>query len=286
MIEPVVPWTWWTQRDDHDHDGDGDGDGVVVVADVRSYLDGRSGRAAYDAGHVPGAVFVDLEEVLSGPASPESGRHPLPAPADFAEAMSGLGIGDRDTVLAYDDAGGVMAGRLVWMLRVLGVEAALLDGGLPAYGGPLEQVAPARPRAAFAAAPWPADRLAGLADATDPANVVLDARDGERYRGEVEPVDPQAGHVPGARSVPCRENLDGSGHLLPPEQLRQRFARAGVRDGTPVVAYCGSGVTACHDLLALEVAGFAPGRLYAGSWSQYSSTPGLPVAVGHEDDPR
>ena len=253
--------------------------GDVVLADVRWYLDGRSGRAAYDAGHLPGAVFVDLDRWLAGPASPAEGRHPLPAPEVFAEGMSSLGIGAHDPVVAYDDAGGVVAARLVWLLRAIGCDAGLLDGGLQAYDGPLERRPPVRPRAVFPVRPWPAELLADLADVTAPGAVVLDARDRERYRGEVEPVDPRAGHVPGARNVPCRENLDESGRLLPAEVLRERFAAAGVEPGRPVVSYCGSGVTACHNLLALELAGLGRGRLYPGSWSQYAATD-RPAATG------
>ena len=269
MIAPVVPWDSWQPGADG-----------VVVADLRSSLDVREAREAYDAGHVPGAVHVPLDGVLSGPPSAAAGRHPLPDPADFAAGLSALGIGDDDLVLAYDDAGGVIAARLVWMLRVTGRPAALLDGGLAAYEGPLEQQAPARTPALRTPVPWPADRLAGPDDAADPANVVLDARQAERYRGEVEPIDPRAGHVPGARSVPCRESLDEHGRHLPPERLRQRFLDAGVDEDASVVAYCGSGVTACHDLLTLELAGFPAGRLYPGSWSQWSSDPGRPVAIG------
>ncbi len=251
----------------------------LVLADVRWYLDGRSGRAAYEAGHLPAAVFVDLDRWLAGPASPAAGRHPLPDPEVFAEGMASLGIGANDRVVAYDDAGGVVAARLVWMLRALGCDAALLDGGLQAYDGPLEQAAHSRLRAAFAPRPWPAELLAGLDDLADPGLVLLDARDRERYRGEVEPVDARAGHVPGARSVPCRENLYASGRLLPVEELRRRFTAAGVEPGRPVVAYCGSGVTACADLLALEHAGLGRGRLFPGSWSQYAATE-RPAATG------
>jgi thiosulfate/3-mercaptopyruvate sulfurtransferase len=270
VIAPVVPWS---SLDRADVD--------VVVADVRSYLDGRSGREAYDGGHVPGAVFVPMGEVLSGPPSPQAGRHPLPEPDRFAAGLSALGIGDGSTVLAYDDAGGVMAARLVWLLRVTGREAALLDGGLQAYDGPLEREPARRPPAVLTPVPWPAARLATPEDAADPAQVVLDARDAERFRGEVEPVDPRAGHVPGARNVPCRANLGPDLRVLPADVLRQRYEDAGVRPGTPVVAYCGSGVTACHDLLTLEVAGLGPGRLYPGSWSQYSATD-RPAALGDE----
>jgi len=269
VIPPVVDPAWWDAHRDS-----------VVLADVRWYLDGRSGRAAYDAGHLPGAVFVDLDRWLAAHGAPGAGRHPLPEPEVFAEGMAQLGIGDDDTVLAYDDAGGVIAARLVWMLRVTGHAAALLDGGLTAYEGPLELDTPARPSAQFTARAWPAERLAAIDDAADPGNVVLDARDAARFRGEVEPVDPRPGHIPGARNLACRANLDERGRFLPADTLRERFAEVGVVDGSQVVSYCGSGVTACHNLLALELAGFAPGRLYPGSWSQYSSDADRPVAVG------
>jgi thiosulfate/3-mercaptopyruvate sulfurtransferase len=275
MIAPVVDAAWLREhRDD------------VVLADVRWYLDGRSGRAAYDAGHLPGAVFVDLDRWLAAPPSPAEGRHPLPDPDVFARGMSELGIGDEDTVVAYDDAGGVVAARLVWMLRATGREAALLDGGLTAWEGPLETEARARrPPARVTPVPWPAERLASIDAAADNANVVLDARDRERYLGLHEPVDPRAGHIPGARSLPARENVDAAGRLLPVEELRRRFAAAGVGRSTPVVSYCGSGVNACHTLIALEHAGLGEGRLYPGSWSQWSSDPTRPAATGDEEAP-
>ena len=251
----------------------------AVVADVRHYLDGRSGRAAYDGGHLPGAVFVDMDTVLASPPSAAEGRHPLPDPETFAQGLSAVGIGDDDTVIAYDDAGGVMAARLVWMLRALGHDAALLDGGLLAYDGPLETQPTRRPAATFTPRPWPEDRLADIDDAADTANVVIDARQRERFRGEEEPLDPRAGHIPGARSVPARENVDAHGRFLAPEQLRAKLAEAGVIPGAPVVSYCGSGVTACHNLLAIEHAGLGEGRLYPGSWSQWSHTP-RPAATG------
>jgi thiosulfate/3-mercaptopyruvate sulfurtransferase len=267
VVPPVVDVSWSRTRE-------------VVLADVRWYLDGRSGREAFESGHLPGAVFVDLDQWLAEHGSPGAGRHPLPSPERFAEGMSLLGIGDDDVVVAYDDAGGVVAARLVWMLRVTGHDAAVLDGGLAAWDGPLETTSQPRPPAVFTPRPWPADRLADIDDAGDPANVVIDARDANRFRGEFEPVDPRPGHVPGARNVPCRANLDEQGRLLPAEELRRRFAEAGVTEGSDVVSYCGSGVTACHNLLALEVAGFGPGRLYPGSWSQYSADPDRPAAVG------
>jgi thiosulfate/3-mercaptopyruvate sulfurtransferase len=269
VIPPVVDLSWL-----HAHRPD------VVLADVRWYLDGRSGRAAYDAGHLPGAVFVDLDRWLAAHADPGAGRHPLPEPEVFADGMARLGIGDGDTVVAYDDAGGIIAARLVWMLRATGHEAALLDGGMAEWDGPLEPAAPEPAPAVFTARPWPAERLAGIEDAVDPAAVVLDARDPDRYRGDREPVDPRAGHVPGAVNVPCRANLDSSDRFRPVEELRATFAAAGVTADSDVVSYCGSGVTACHNLIALELAGLPQGRLYPGSWSQYSADPDRPVAVG------
>jgi thiosulfate/3-mercaptopyruvate sulfurtransferase len=269
VIPPVVDLAWCQERPDR-----------TVLADVRWYLDGRSGRASYDAGHLPGAVFVDLDRWLADEGSPQAGRHPLPEPARFAEGMATLGLADDDIVVAYDDAGGVIAARLVWMLRATGHDAALLDGGLGAYDGPLEVAAARRPAAVFTPRPWPAERIADLDAAGDRSHVVLDARNRDRYRGEQDPVDPRPGHVPGAVNVPCRENLDATGRFLPVDELRQRFAEAGVTDRATVVSYCGSGVTACHNLLALELAGYPPGRLYPGSWSQYSHASARPVAVG------
>ena len=271
---PVVDAAWARERGDD-----------VVLADVRWYLDGRSGLQAYRAGHLPGAVFVDLDQWLAAEPGPSTGRHPLPDPQVFATGMASLGIGDDDVVVGYDDVGGVIAARLVWLLRVTGHPAALLDGGMAGYGGPVETGTTVRPAATFTARPWPTDRIADLDDAIDPDAVVLDARDAERYRGDVEPVDPRAGHIPGARSLPCRTNLDAAGRLLPPAELRRRFEAVGAAPGVPVVSYCGSGVTACHNLLALEYAGLGEGRLYPGSWSQYSNDPALPVATGDQPVP-
>ncbi|GGK93120.1 sulfurtransferase [Mangrovihabitans endophyticus] len=249
----------------------------VVYADVRWYLDGRSGRAAYEEGHLPGAVFVDLDAVLARHGAPEEGRHPLPDPETFAAGMAALGIGDDDIVVAYDDGGGVIAARLVWMLRATGHDAALLDGGLLGYAGELVREEPQRPEATFTPRPWPGERLADLDDVTDGSAVVVDARDAGRFRGAVEPVDPRAGHIPGARSLPCRENVGADSRFLPVEQLRERFRAVGAGAGT--ISYCGSGVTACHNLIALEHAGLGVGRLYPGSWSAYSNTD-RPVATG------
>jgi thiosulfate/3-mercaptopyruvate sulfurtransferase len=251
----------------------------VVLADVRWYLDGRSGGAAFEAGHLPGAVFVDLERWLAAPGDADRGRHPLPEPEVFAEGMAWAGIGDDTTVVAYDDAGGVVAARLVWMLRATGHEAALLDGGLAA-GGEARETGPADPpRARFAPRPWPAERLAGIDGLHAAGRVLLDARDRDRYTGASEPVDPRPGHIPGARSVPAREMLGPDGRLRPAGELRARLAAAGVDDGADVVASCGSGVTACHTLLVLEALGRPGARLFPGSYSQWSRSD-RPVETG------
>ncbi|GAB3207337.1 sulfurtransferase [Marinactinospora thermotolerans] len=257
----------------------------VVVADVRWYLDGRSGRDAYLGGHLPGAVFVDVDTDLAAPASPRGGRHPLPSPEAFARALGALGIGDATPVVAYDDAGGSTAARLVWMLRVLGSPAALLNGGVQAWRGPVEKgaVTP-RPRSRTTR-PWPAERLVDtdgvLAEAGSPDRLVLDARARERYTGAAPvPADPRPGHVPGARSAPWQDNLGPDGRFAPVERLRERFAALGAERADTVTAYCGSGVTACHDLLALEHAGFRNTRLYPGSWSAWGADPRLPAETG------
>ena len=269
MIAPVVDIEWLLEHRD-----------AVILADVRWYLDGRSGREGYASGHLPGAVFIDIERWLSGEACDAGGRHPLPEPAVFAEGMSRAGIGDDDLVIAYDDAGGVIAARLVWMLRATGHAAALLDGGLAAWPG-AQDATPATPgHATFTPRDWPAERLASIDDVTSAGVVAVDARPAERYRGGADALDPRSGHIPGARSVPCRENLGADDRFLPTDELRARFAGVGVHNGASVVSYCGSGVTACHNLLALEHAGLGVGRLFPGSWSQWSRDAARPVATG------
>lgn len=264
MLPPVVDATWV-----HEHQ--------PVLADVRFYLDGRSPREAYDAGHLPGAVFVDLATVLAAPASRERGRHPLPSAEVFADGLAAAGIGDGDVVVGYDDAGGMMAARLVWLLRSLGHPAALLDGGLQGWAGQLSQQPTRRESAHFTPKPFPSDLFVDLSrTSASPDDLVIDARPGDRYAGQNETIDARAGHIPGARSLPCRDNLDAELRFLPAETLRARFEAAGVRSGAEVISSCGSGVTACHNLLALEYAGFEPGRLYPGSWSQYAATD-LPI---------
>jgi thiosulfate/3-mercaptopyruvate sulfurtransferase len=193
--------------------------------------------------------------------------------------MGRVGIGDDTTVVAYDDAGGVVAARLVWMLRAIGHDAALLDGGLAA-GGDERETGPVEPEPArFTPRPWPADRLAGIDDLHAAGRVLLDARDRDRYTGATEPVDPRPGHIPGARSLPARAMLGPDGRLRPAEELRSQLAEAGVGDAADVVASCGSGVTACHTLLVLEALGRPPARLFPGSYSQWSGSD-RPVATG------
>lgn len=253
----------------------------VVVADVRFHLDGRSGGAAFEAGRIPGAVYVSLEEVLSAPAGDaRGGRHPLPSPSAFAAGLAAAGIGDGAVVVGCDDQGGVVAARLVWLLRAVGVAAALLDGGVQAWpSGELERgPGTLTAGAAFAPRPWPAAALASIEDAASPgAAVLIDGRDGARFGGGPDPVDPRSGHVPGARNVPARDLLDPDGRLVARAELRERFAAAGVAAGTPVISYCGSGVTACFNLLALEHAGLGAGRLWPGSWSEWSRDPRRPL---------
>ena len=279
---PVVDAAWLARNLEHPD---------LVVADVRWSVGApEAGRAAYESGHIPGAVFVDLDADLSaGAGDGKRGRHPLPASGAFAAAMSGRGIGDDNVVVAYDDAKGSVAARLWWMLDVLGHRAAVLEGGIASWTGPLETEVPDRTAATFSEKPWPSDAVAyadAVAEAVERGVPVIDARAPERFRGEEEPVDPRAGHIPGAVNVAWAGNVDGDGRLDQPAKLLDRFAAAGVPveqndDDRPIV-YCGSGVTACHDVLAMRVAGLPTPRLFVGSWSEWSSDPERPVATGEE----
>ncbi|MCP3855775.1 MAG: sulfurtransferase [Actinomycetia bacterium] len=251
----------------------------LVIADVRWYLDGRDGRAAFEQAHIPGAVWIDLDAWVAAPASPEAGRHPMPTPEVFAYGAGSIGIGDDTTVVAYDDLGGLVAGRLVWMLRILGRRAHLLDGGLQAWPEAPVSGTDSPSARTFTAQPWPSSALADIdevADATRAGTRVIDSRAPERYRGDTEPVDPRAGHIPGAINLPFPENLV-DGRFRSPEELRTRFTDAGI-DGSSIF-YCGSGVSACHNILAAEAAGLDRPRLYPGSWSQWSSDPERPAAT-------
>ncbi|WP_326725073.1 sulfurtransferase [Streptomyces sp. NBC_00243] len=256
-----------------------------AVLDVRWALGDPHGRDHFAAGHIPGAVYVDLDTELAAPPSPEGGRHPLPDLADLQATARQWGVRDGQPVVVYDDLGNTAAARAWWLLRYAGVaEVTLLDGALGAWrsaGLPLESGAPAD------ASPGDVvlrpDRLQtvdvdGAADLAA-TGLLLDARAAERYRGEVEPVDPRAGHIPGAVSAPTGENLAADGTFLPAEVLRKRFADKGADATSRIGVYCGSGVTAAHQIAALAIAGYEA-TLFPGSWSAWSADPARPAATG------
>jgi thiosulfate/3-mercaptopyruvate sulfurtransferase len=256
-----------------------------VLLDVRWALGDDRGHERYLAGHLPGAVYVDLDTELADPPSPKAGRHPLPSLQRLQRAARRWGISNEVPVVAYDDAGGTVAARAWWLLRWAGLaDVRLLDGGLPAWqkaGGALEtgDVVPAPGDVVLAGGGMPvldADEAAALPTAR---GVLLDARAVERYRGDTEPVDPRAGHVPGAVSAPTADNLAPDGTFATAAVLSRRFAERGVHSGTAVGVYCGSGVTAAHEVAALAVAG-VEAALWPGSWSQWSNDPARPVATG------
>jgi thiosulfate/3-mercaptopyruvate sulfurtransferase len=267
-----------------------------VLLDVRWRLGGPPGLDFYRAGHLPGAVFLDLDTDLAAEPGP-AGRHPLPESASFQAAMRRAGVSDERPVVVYDDADATVAARAWWLLRYFGHGACrVLDGGFRAWTAAGGQVA-----TGDGAAPAPGDFTARaghmpVLDAESAAGLarggtLLDARAGERYRGETEPVDPVAGHIPGAISAPTTANVGPDGRFLPAAALRVRFAALGVDEthvaGSPgpaagavaVGAYCGSGVTAAHEVLALEMAGIVA-SLYVGSWSNWVADPARPVATG------
>lgn len=263
------------------------GDPRLVLFDCRfSLADPEAGARAYAAGHLPGALYAHLDAQLSGPITPTSGRHPLPDAAGLAHWLGRCGVGDESQVVVYDDLGGAFAVRLWWLLRWLGHRrVALLDGGLQAWqaaGGALTTEVPAPTPTAFTGQPddnrWMTTDA--LAAALPNGRVqVIDARAPERFRGEQEPIDPVAGHIPGAINLPFTGNLDADGRFLPPEALRERFtAELGDTPPARVAHSCGSGVNACHNLFAMELAGLAGSRLYAGSWSEWIRDPARPVA--------
>lgn len=254
-----------------------------VLLDVRWQLGGPDQLSAYEAGHLPGAVYVDLDRELAGPAG-SGGRHPLPDPEAFGAVMRRAGVSEQAPVVVYDGGQGWSAARAWWLLRWTGhPEVRVLDGGLAAWtaaGGAVtaERVTPVE--GDFKPTPG----AVGLLDADQAAErardgVLLDARAGERYRGDVEPIDPVGGHIPGALSAPTAENVGPDGRFLPAAALRARFTGLGASDGTPVGVYCGSGVSGAQQVLALEVAGVTA-DLYAGSWSEWSADPSRPVATG------
>jgi thiosulfate/3-mercaptopyruvate sulfurtransferase len=264
-------------------------DPLVVIADCRFDLtDEAAGRRAYQAGHIPGAVYVDLARDLSGPKSGRNGRHPQPDLAGLVESFGRLGIDSSVQVVAYDQDSGMYASRLWWLLRYMGHEAvAVLDGGFARWQ------TERRPTRTGDEAPTPrtftgAPRTGWLVDVDEVERAVaagdsllLDARAPERYRGDQESIDKAAGHIPGAANHFFKTNLTDAGTFLPPEDLRAGFEKS--TGGTPperLICYCGSGVTACHNLLALEHAGLPGSRLYIGSWSEWSSDPARPVETG------
>jgi thiosulfate/3-mercaptopyruvate sulfurtransferase len=256
----------------------------AVLVDTRLALTGATGYERYDAGHLPGAAYLDVDDDLAAPPG-VGGRHPLPDPDRFVRAVRRAGVSRESRVVAYDDGPGTAAARLWWLLRDYGHDDVLvLDGGLAAWkeaGGPVstERVHPEPGDFDGRPGRLPVVEADGILDVTR-HGVLIDVRAGERFRGEHEPIDPVAGHVPGAVSAPLADNTDAVGRFLPEAQLRARFASLGVGTRAPAAAYCGSGVTATQTLLALRLAGFDDAALYPGSWSGWITDPSRPIATG------
>ncbi|MFF4535828.1 sulfurtransferase [Streptomyces aureus] len=260
--------------------GDLAGPNPPVLLDVRWQLGGPNLRPEYEKAHIPGAVFVDLDSELAGPAG-AAGRHPLPDPEVFGAAMRAAGVSEDRDVVVYDGGQGWAAARAWWLLGYSGHPSVrVLDGGFAAWSGPVSSQIPAPEPGSFKPArgsrpSLDADGAAALAR----SGLLLDARAGERYRGEVEPIDPVGGHIPGAVSAPTADNVTEDGRFLPAAELADRFASLGAAPATEVGVYCGSGVSGAHEVLALAVAGI-PAALYVGSWSEWSQDGNRPVAVG------
>lgn len=259
--------------------------GPVRVLDVRWWLDRPDGRPAFRAGHIPGARYADLDTQLAEHGEPAQGRHPLPSPETLQAAVRDWGIDGGDTVVVYDDVANLASGRAWWVLRDAGIaDVRVLDGALAAWtdaGFDLEEGdAPAVRPGTAVVSPGTLPML-GIDDvlAFARTGLLLDARAGERFRGEVEPMDPRAGHIPGAVSAPTTQNNDDSGRFRSPDELRERFAALGAEPGATVGVYCGSGVSAAHEAIVLSLAGYRP-VLYPGSWSQWSQHPDRPAATG------
>ncbi len=255
-----------------------------AIVDTRFYLpEPERGKAEHLEAHIPGAVYAHVDHDLSGPRTGRNGRHPMPSLEHMVDRFSRWGIDESVQVIVYDNAGGQFASRLWWMLRYLGHDAvAVLDGGLSSYGGELRGGPEKRAPRKFTPKTREAMRIdvEALAPHRD-EYLLIDARAGERFRGEIEPLDPVAGHIPGAHDLPSGANLDDHGRFLSPTALRQRFESIiGERDTSEVVCYCGSGVTACHNLLAMEVAAIRGARLYPGSWSEWCADDTRPVETG------
>jgi thiosulfate/3-mercaptopyruvate sulfurtransferase len=268
-------------------DGAATGGAPVRVLDVRWSLGGPAGLPLYDAGHIPGAVYVDLDTELARHGELDEGRHPLPLVEEFQAAARAWGLSDGETVIVYDDWSSLAAGRAWWLLRYMGVaDVRVLDGALPAWtaaGHPLatgaDDLANVVPGTISLSAGHEPVLTADDTASLPLSGVLLDARAGERYRGETEPIDPRAGHIPGAISAPTSDNLDDAGHFLDAATLRERYEALGVSVDRAVGVYCGSGITAAHDALALTIAGFRP-ALFPGSWSAWANQPERPVATG------
>lgn len=278
-VPPIVDADWLRDRLTSDPN--------VAVCHVGSTMAGPEPANDFEHRHLPGARFVSLDDVLAAPPSGTAGRHPLPSPAAFAQELGDLGVSDDATVIAYDDRGGAFAGRLVWMLRILGQRAALLDGGIEGWAGDGVREVEHGPGSAVTPVErtvhdWPLDALADAIDVAEHLRedgVVIDSRDPARYAGEIEPIDSVAGHVPGAVNLLFNDNLDADGRFRSPNELRARFDSF-TDDGERPIVYCGSGVTACHNALAMAHAGFALPRVYVGSWSGWTADPDRPVATG------
>jgi thiosulfate/3-mercaptopyruvate sulfurtransferase len=264
----------------------------IVIVDCRFDLQDPSwGESEYLASHVPGAVYAHLNRDLSGPENGRNGRHPLPDPPTFAATVGRLGIGAGIQVVAYDQGAGSYASRLWWMLRWMGhQDVAVLDGGYAAWlaeGRPTRSGVEATTKRPFTGQPNPellvdVEVVGSVSRGAEPGRLI-DARAPERFRGEAETIDRAAGHIPGAVNHYYLNSLDSAGRFLPPETLRENLLTAiGGASPKEVIAYCGSGVTACHNLLALEHAGLPGARLYPGSWSEWSSDPSRPIATGDD----
>ena len=262
---------------------------LLVVDCSFELTDPAAGRRAYGVGHIPGAVYVSVDDTLSSAKTGRNGRHPLPERAVFAQALAALGLNNTTQVVAYDNAGGMYAARLWWMLRWAGHAAtAVLDGGIAAWqaeGRPLETGhAPASTTGSFTlrdslVATVDYDGVKANLDSGE--RLLIDARAPDRFRGENETMDPVGGHIPGARNRLFRNNLGADGRFKPADVLQAEFSRIlGGRPASAVINQCGSGVTACHNLLAMEVAGMPGASLYGGSWSEWCVQPGVPIATG------
>jgi thiosulfate/3-mercaptopyruvate sulfurtransferase len=257
-----------------------------VIVDCRfSLADTAVGYQNYQAAHIPGAVYAHLDDDLSGPPVTDHGRHPLPTPQRLAQLFSRLGIDEMSQVVAYDDAGGMIAARLWWMLRYMGHDGvAVLDGGWQAWQAaemPTQSGIEKNEAAQFSGRPKP-KWVVTLNEVADQP-LLIDARGPERYRGEIEPLDPQPGHIPGAQNLPYEKQLDEHGRFRSNDEMKAELtAVLGGKSGEAATFYCGSGVSACLNLLAMAHVGLGNGRLYVGSWSEWSSDPERPIAVGEE----